>query len=235
MQFSQKDILRFGLSGGAGSRNIDISQVDNTSDPAIRDALDKSFYLDGNFGISFQSGYLFLGVALPNFFEPNLNNFSTLENGDFAPFNEILFDARYRFYFGLYPVDQFPAHFQRFAVWGDVLTLLGREIPDGSDAYVYYGQLHVLDTSGSTIPSTHEDLVAMGAEGYAAIEWASYAINRVNIGGTTTPEEMLGWGREKLAQFRTDLHAAGRKNRVRVRSFYRPFRAVASQTTDDGP
>ena len=33
-----------------------------------------------------------------------------------------------------YPVDQFPAHFQRFAVWGDVLTLLGREIPDGSDA-----------------------------------------------------------------------------------------------------
>jgi len=101
VQFSQKDILRFGLSGGAGSRNIDLNQVDNTSDPAIRDALGRSFYLDGNFGISFQSGYLFLGVALPNFFEPNLNNFSTLENGGFAPLNEILFDARYRFYFGL--------------------------------------------------------------------------------------------------------------------------------------
>ena len=69
-----------------------------------------------------------------------------------------------------YPVDQFPARFQRFAVWGDVLTLLGREIPDGSDAYVYYGQIHVLDTSGSTIPANHEDLVAMGAEGYAAID-----------------------------------------------------------------
>jgi hypothetical protein len=89
------------LSGGAGSRNIDINQVDNTSDPAIRDALDDSFYLDGNFGLSFQTGYFFLGVALPNFFEPNLNNYSSFENGVFAPLNEILFNASYRFYFAL--------------------------------------------------------------------------------------------------------------------------------------
>jgi len=101
VNFSQKNILRFGLSGGAGSRNIDISQVDNTSDPAIRDALDNSFYLDGNFGMSFQSGYFLLGVALPNFFEPNLNNVSTFENGGFAPLNEILFNTSYRFYFSL--------------------------------------------------------------------------------------------------------------------------------------
>jgi hypothetical protein len=101
VQFSPKSILRFGLSGGAGSRNIDLDQVDNTSDPAIRDALDNSFYLDGNFGMSFQTGYLFLGVALPNFFEPNLNNFSTFENGGFAPLNEVVFNASYRFYFAL--------------------------------------------------------------------------------------------------------------------------------------
>jgi type IX secretion system PorP/SprF family membrane protein len=100
VQFDQKNILRFGLSGGIGNRNIDVSQV-NTSDPAIGDALDNSFFLDGNFGMSIQSGYFFFGVALPNFFEPNLNNFSTIENGSFAPFNEILFNGSYRFYFAL--------------------------------------------------------------------------------------------------------------------------------------
>lgn len=101
VQFNQKNILRFGLSGGGGSRNIDLNQVDNTSDPAIGDALENSFYLDGNFGISFQSGYFFLGVALPNFFEPNVNNYTSLENGGFAPLNEILFNTSYRFYFAL--------------------------------------------------------------------------------------------------------------------------------------
>lgn len=101
VQFSPKSILRFGLSGGVGSRNIDLDQVDNTSDPAIRDALNNSFYLDGNFGMSFQTGYFFFGITLPNFFEPNLNNFSTFENGSFAPLNEILFNTSYRFYFAL--------------------------------------------------------------------------------------------------------------------------------------
>jgi len=101
VQFSQKEILRFGLSGGVGHRNIDLTKVDNPSDPALAGALEKNVYLDGNFGLSFQSGYFLFGVALPNFFEPNLNNVSSFENGGFAPFNEILFDASYRFYFAL--------------------------------------------------------------------------------------------------------------------------------------
>jgi len=36
-----------------------------------------------------------------------------------------------------YPVDQFPRRYQRFSLWGDTLTILSEEIPDGSDAYVY--------------------------------------------------------------------------------------------------
>lgn len=134
-----------------------------------------------------------------------------------------------------YPVNQFPRHYQRFSLWADTLTLLGDEIPDGSNAYIYYGKLHILDATSSTIPAMYEDLVATGAAGYAATEWAVYAINRVNVGGTPTPAELLAWGQEKLNYFRQELKRLGRRNRVRVRSLYRPYYPLVSKSTDYGP
>ena len=134
-----------------------------------------------------------------------------------------------------YPVDQFPASYQRFQVWGNVLTLLGDEVPDGSNANVYYGKLHRLDESTSTIPERLEDLVAVGAAGYAAIEWAQYAANRVNVGGTGTPAELLTWGQGRLVQFKEQLNKASRQHRVRVRSLYRPYASPVSKSTDYGP
>ena len=119
-----------------------------------------------------------------------------------------------------YPVDKFPPCYQKFALWGHALTLFSDEVPDGSDCNVYYGMLHTLDAEGATIPTKHEDLIATGAEGYAAVEWASYAINRVSVGGTTTPREFLTWGNDRLKQFRSELKRLGRRNRVRIRQLY---------------
>ena len=134
-----------------------------------------------------------------------------------------------------YPADKFPRRYQRFSLWADTLTLLGSEVPDGSDAYVFYGKLHTLDASTSTLPAEFEDLVATGAGGYAAVEWAVYAINRVNVGGDSTPEKFLGWGRERLGYFRTELKRLGRRNKVRVRSLYKPYYPAVSKSTDYGP
>jgi len=134
-----------------------------------------------------------------------------------------------------YPVAQFPKRYQRFSLWADTLTLLGDEVPDGSNAYIYYGKLHTLDASTSTIPAMYEDLIAAGAGGYAAVEWAIYAVNRVNVGGIPTPEEFLRWGREKLNYFKQELKRLGRRNRVRIRSLYRPYYPPASKSTDYGP
>ena len=134
-----------------------------------------------------------------------------------------------------YPADKFPRRYQRFSLWGDTLTLLGSEVPDGSNAYVYYGKLHTLDTEGSTIAGQFEDLVAVGAEGYAAVEWAVYATNRVNVGGRETPEEFLRWGQDKLRYFRAELRRLGRRNRVRVRQLYQPYYSPVSRSTDYGP
>lgn len=133
-----------------------------------------------------------------------------------------------------YPVDKFPKRYQRFSFWGEKLTLLGEEVPDGGNAYIYYGKLHTLDASGSTISARYEDLIAGGACGYATEEWALNAVNRVNAGGTSTAADFLKWGREKLRYFRSELRRLGRRNRVRVNRLYQPYYPVVSKTTDYG-
>ncbi len=133
-----------------------------------------------------------------------------------------------------YPVDKFPKMYQRFTLWADTLALLGDEVPDGSNVYIYYGKLHTLGES-STIPAIHEDLIAVGACGYATVEWAAYAINRVNVGGTITPREFQYWGKERLNFFKQELKRLGRRNQVRIRSLYKPFYPPVSESTDYGP
>lgn len=134
-----------------------------------------------------------------------------------------------------YPAGRFPRSHQRFSLWVDSICLLGDEVPDGSDAYIYYGKLHTLDESSSTVPSHLEDVIAGGACGHAAMEWATFAINRVNIGGDTTTREFQSWGKEKLRYFRGELRRLGRRNRARLSQLYQPARSVKSKTADYGP
>jgi hypothetical protein len=134
-----------------------------------------------------------------------------------------------------YPAGKYPKAYQPFSLWGDTMTLLGDDVPDGSDAGVYYGRLHTLDANGSTIPAQHEDIITGGACGFAAVELALYTINRVNPGGMVASGELLEWGSEKLKLFRRELKRLGRKNRVRISSLYRPYNPIVSKTTDPGP
>ena len=78
-------------------------------------------------------------------------------------------------------------------------------------------------------------MIAAGACGYAAVEWAAYAINRVNVGGGITPREFLAWGNERLKYFKQEIRRLGRRNRVRGRSLYKPYYLVVSKATDYGP
>jgi hypothetical protein len=119
-----------------------------------------------------------------------------------------------------YPVDASPPGYQRFSIWGDTITIISGIEPDGSNCYVYYGALHTLDANGSTVPTKYEDLVAAGACGYAAIEMAGYAINKVNVGGTSTPGEFRLWGSERLGFFQERLKRLGRRQRIRSQQLF---------------
>ncbi len=123
-----------------------------------------------------------------------------------------------------YPVSNYPPSYVRFSTWADTLTLLIDSLPgESEDVYIYYGKLHVLDASSSTIPAGLEDLVALGAAAYAAIEWASFAANRVNVGGSEVWRSYLTWGQDRLAAFMKGLAQHSKKNTVRVRQLYPVF------------
>ena len=134
-----------------------------------------------------------------------------------------------------YPTDKFPKSYQRFALWNETITLLGEDIPNGSNCFIYYGKLHILDGSNSTIPSKYEDLVVTGADGYAAFEGSIYAVNHVNAGGRGTVEEFKALANDHLIRFRAELKRLSRKNRVRSSQLYIPYEAVVSKSTDGGP
>lgn len=135
-----------------------------------------------------------------------------------------------------YPVGHYPPVYVPYSLWGSTLSLLIDNVPSGGESVnVYYGKLHTLDATTSTLPPPLEDLVAIGAEAYAAIEWASFATNRVNIGGSEVSENYLAWGREWLAAFHSGLASQGRNAALRVRQLYRPYEPRPSQSTDWGP
>jgi len=120
-----------------------------------------------------------------------------------------------------YPAGNYPPSYVRFSVWADTLPLLMDSLPgDSEDVYVYYGKLHTLNADSSTLPAKLEDLVALGAAAYAAMEWASFATNRVHLGGAETWRNYLTWGQDRLAAFMKGLAKHSKKNTVRVHRLY---------------
>ncbi|MBI4328949.1 MAG: hypothetical protein HY685_03675 [Chloroflexi bacterium] len=135
-----------------------------------------------------------------------------------------------------YPTGKYPPFYVRFSLWKDTLTLLVEAAPSTAEQVkVYYGALHVLDASSSTLPTPWEDVVATGAGAYAALEWANYSVNRVNVGGDEVWRSYLAWGQERLAAFLTELARIGRRGAVRLRQMYAPVQPPVSQSTDWGP
>lgn len=132
-----------------------------------------------------------------------------------------------------YPINEFPRHFQQFSLYQTTITLLGSEVPDGGDCYVYYGKLHTLDSQSSTIPSQYEDLIAAGAAAYAGLEWAIYAVNRVNVGGEQASADFQRWSQGRHDYFQAELKKL--RSQIKARSLYKPLEPPHRKTTDWGP
>jgi hypothetical protein len=131
-----------------------------------------------------------------------------------------------------YPVDKYPPSYIPFSLWADTLTLLVDATPPGDQSVnIYYGEMHTLDATTSTILPHLEELVASGAAAYAALEWASFATNRINVGGQDVWRQYLTWGQERLAAFSRALAKHSRRNAVRVRQLYTPATSPVDQST----
>lgn len=120
-----------------------------------------------------------------------------------------------------FPAGQYPPALVAFSVWGDTLTLEVDAAPSaGDEATIRYSAAHTLDGDGTTVPEVLLDLVATGAAAYAAIEWASYATNRINVGGDDVWRRYLAWGQDRLASFSRALAKHGRERRLKSRRLY---------------
>ena len=97
-----------------------------------------------------------------------------------------------------YLVGSYPPTYVPFSVWLSTLTMLIDSAPGAvEDVNVYYTKLHTLDDTTSTLPARFEDVAATGAAAYAALEWASFATNRVNVGGQDVWRDYLTWGQQR--------------------------------------
>ena len=120
-----------------------------------------------------------------------------------------------------WPVGQFPPRLVGFSTWQTTLTMDAVNAPSAADNItIYWTRLHTLDGSTSTIPPRFDELIAEGAAGYAALDWTSFATNRLNTAGDDVWGRYKAFADERLRQFRADLSRLGRNNTVRLRRLY---------------
>lgn len=126
-----------------------------------------------------------------------------------------------------YPVDKQPKVFRKFWIYQDTLVIgepydpsQADAVPDGTNCYIYWGKLHTLDATTSTIPAQHQDLVALGAAGYAILSQSQYATEAVTPGGRDADRDYSFWGRDRLRQFQQELKRISRTRQLKVGRFY---------------
>ncbi|MFC2008626.1 hypothetical protein ACFLUT_01030 [Chloroflexota bacterium] len=117
-----------------------------------------------------------------------------------------------------YPVGAHPRRLRHFECWGSTLTLLTDTMPvAGASVDIFYTSPHVVDADGSTLPSHLEEVVLIGAAGYAALEYATYVADRVTV-GARAQEHYRALGNDCLMQFRQELTALKRERARALRT-----------------
>ncbi len=98
----EKQSLRFGLSGGIGMNSLDLNAEElNSNDPALRNATDNNFYVDGNVGLVYaHSGFKF-GFAFTEIFNSNSFNQETFNKFSLSNLKNRLYSMSYRFNVGI--------------------------------------------------------------------------------------------------------------------------------------
>jgi len=119
-----------------------------------------------------------------------------------------------------FPIDETPREFQRFSVYQDTLTLIGDLEGDGEDCYVYWGKVHTLDGSTSTLPTYLEDILALGAAAYAVLAQTQYRTDTAGFGGEQADRDYQSWGNTMLKEFKSQLKRFGRGRKLKISQFY---------------
>ena len=107
---------------------------------------------------------------------------------------------------------RYPPPFAKFELWDDKTTLFIDEATEpqaGETVRVFYTQLHTiedLDTeTATTVPVEDEELIILGACGYAAQIKSRSAITQINP-ADTSPAQWSQWSNRRLNELRRKLN-----------------------------
>lgn len=106
-----------------------------------------------------------------------------------------------------YPIDQDPRSLLPFQEeTKGVLYIIGSSLPSTGTNTVkgWYAKVHTVDASGSTIPAELEELLLLGAFGYALQELASLSTTSINA-SSWTPRQAASLAASSLAEYRKRL------------------------------
>jgi hypothetical protein len=116
-----------------------------------------------------------------------------------------------------YPIGAHPRRLRHFELWGGTLILLTDTMPEaGAPVTLYYTAPHTIDDTSSTLPEYLEDIVLLGAAGYALLGYLASTHDRVTVGGDCTADSLRAHADDLLMQFRQDLTALKRERQRAV-------------------
>jgi len=97
---------------------------------------------------------------------------------------------------------------------GRTLFLDVEAVRAGEGIRIFYARPHTIEgldgALATTLNAEEEDLVALGAAGYAALQRAQEAIGQVNV-TAQAPRLWREWGEARLCQFRSRLNQVARR------------------------
>lgn len=109
-----------------------------------------------------------------------------------------------------YPIDNDPPSYLAFreelADQGTLYLPTGDPPASGDALKVWYASVHTLSASTSTIPTEHEEIIALGAMAYAAQAGERYSAGRLNA-SAWTPRGMQDFADKAMADYLAVLTA----------------------------
>ena len=125
-----------------------------------------------------------------------------------------------------WPVLQYPQEFVQFNLFGDTaLTLLVEAAPAAADTINLYCKVAPVVTAASgtsTLPQKYDDIIALGAAGYAAQALATRIMTVPSAGGAAMWDQFIALSTRLLADFGIELGLLARRELFLVKRLYSP-------------
>lgn len=125
-----------------------------------------------------------------------------------------------------WPTGNYPVEYVQFQVFGPTLTMLVEDLPDSTqptaNLYLLVAMQCNASAAQSTIPPQYDDILALGAAGYAAQELATRLMNTINVGGPIVWQHYLTLSTQLLTDFNAELRLLASRHQFYTKRLYAP-------------